>query len=302
MPKKLVILLSRQRSGTNALRSVLESHPKIHCFFEIMSYADEDLKRKESFISFAKNQCGNRYDDPDNHLTIFQEFVEVLHGMHDKEVTVIDLKYNSTHHVSARWAELHERPLFNWFQESEIPVIRLRRNNYLKVLLSEQIAFMRQQWHDTEGDDRREDLNAVLPNDSGDMEYLLHRLKKLHLEDKIIDVLFSDHDRLCQVSYSEMFPELGCSLNQQVLERLSDFLEVDYDFNTTPWSSKSVPRPLWEVITNWQQIKAALRGTQFEHFLADESMFQNAKYQEPIVESAVAFSTAADLLARVSSQ
>ena len=133
MSKKLVILLSRQRSGTNALRSVMESHPKIHCFFEIMSYADKDLNRPESFISFAKKQCGDRYDDPANHLQIFHEFVHVLHEMHDKEITVIDLKYNSTQHVSAQWTELHERPLFNWFLANDVPVIRLQRKNNLKV-------------------------------------------------------------------------------------------------------------------------------------------------------------------------
>ena len=302
MSKKLVILLSRQRSGTNALRSVLESHPKVHCFFEIMSYAESDLQRKESFISFAKNQCGDRYDDPDNHLSIFKEFVHELHGMHDKEITVIDLKYNSTHHVSARWAELHERPLFIWFQEARIPVIRLQRNNYLKVLLSDQIAGLRQQWHDRESGGRPENLNAVVPNEQGDMEYLLHRLRSLQLEDGIIDAFFSNYDYLCQVTYAEMFPELGCELHQDVLQRVSDFLEIACDFNPTPWSSKSVPRPLWEVITNWKQVSATLRGTEFEHFLADEPMFHNRNYQTPVVETSIEFSTAADLLAKVSNQ
>ncbi len=302
MPKNLVILLSRQRSGTNALRSVLESHPKIHCFFEIMSYAEKDLKRKESFISFAKNQCGDRYDDPANHLPIFQEFVQVLHAMHDKEITVIDLKYNSTHHVSAQWADLHERPLFNWFQAAEVPVIRLRRNNNLKFLLSNQIAIMRQQWHDTDEDGKPEAMNVVVPDETGDMDYLLHRLRGLQLEDWILDVDFSGYDHLCEITYSEMFPELGCALNQNVLQRVSDFLQIDCEFNPKPWSSKSVPRPLWEVIKNWRQVSAALRGTEFEHFLADEPMFQNGRFQQPVAQSPIAFSTAAELLAKFSSR
>ena len=222
--------------------------------------------------------------------------------MHDKEITVVDLKYNSTHHVSARWAELHERPLFIWFQEARIPVIRLRRNNYLKVLLSDQIAGVRQQWHDREGGGKPENLNVVVPNDQGDMEFLLHRLRSLQLEDGIIDAFFSNYDFLCPIAYSEMFPELGCVLHQDVLQRVSDFLEIDCDFNPTPWTSKSVPRPLWEVITNWRQVSAALRGTEFEHFLADEPMFQRGDYQEPVVETTIEFSTAADLLAKVSNQ
>ena len=308
MPKKLAILLSRQRSGTNALRSVLETHPKLHCFYEITSFAENDLKREESFISYAKNQCGDRYDDPDNHIEIFEEFVEVLHGLHDKEITVIDLKYNSLHHVSARWAELHERPLFTWLQGNYVPVIRLRRDNYLKVLLSDQIAQKRNQWHDLGAERgtrvKPKALDAIMPNDSADMAYLLHRIKSLQLEDGIIDSIFQNYDNLCQVTYSEMFPELGCSLSESVLERICTLLDVDFSFQTTPWTSKSVPRPLWEVITNWQQVSSTLRGTQFEHFLADETMFQGGQFQAPTVEAepAIPFSTAADLLAKLSSK
>ena len=63
-----------------------------------------------------------------------------------------------------------------------------------------------------------------------------------------------------------------------------------------------MPRPLWEVITNWKQVSATLRGTEFEHFLADEPMFHNRNYQTPVVETSIEFSTAADLLAKVSNQ
>ena len=169
-------------------------------------------------------------------------------------------------------------------------------------MLSDQIAVLRNQWHDTEEKGKPEALDAVLPNPAGDMEYLLHRLRCLQLEDTIVDATFRDYDHLCQVTYSEMFPKLGCSLSEEVLQRISAFLGVDYNFNTTPWSSKSVPRPLWEVVTNWQQVCATLRGTQFESFLADEPMFQDGSFQKSAATSSVPFSTAADLLARVESR
>ena len=145
-------------------------------------------------------------------------------------------------------------------------------------------------------------MNAELPDHDCDMEYLLHRIKKLQLEDGIVDAVFNNCDHVCNVTYSEMFPELGCSLSQSVLQRISAFLEVEYDFNTTPWSSKSVPRPLWDVVTNWQQVCAALRGTEFEHFLADEPMFQVKSSSQLTEQPPIAFSTAADLLANVSSK
>ena len=117
------------------------------------------------------------------------------------------------------------------------------------------------------------------------MEYLLRRIESFQLEDHIIDTVFRNYDHLCQVTYSEMFPELGCSLSEQVLQRISEFLQVEYNFNSTPWSSKSVPRPLWEVVSNWQEVSEALRGTQFEHLLADEPMFQDGRFQKPIAKA-----------------
>ena len=295
MQKKLVILLSRQRSGTNALRSVLESHPKIHCFNEIMSYNPSDMAREDSYIAFARQKNADRYADPDQHIHIFDDFVQQLHQMHDKDVTLIDLKYNSCHHVSARWQGLNELPLFNWIQKKGVPVLRLRRNNYLKVLVSDEIANQRNQWHDSVGD-KPAAVTTVIPNSSADMNFMMLRLKEHQLEDDIVSHAFSDYDNLCQVSYSEMFPQLGCPVSDNVLNRICGFLDLKFDFNPIPWSIKSVPRPIWEAIANWRQVKEHLTGTEFEHFLADEPMFQNHQKDN---QGSVQLSSASELLNRI---
>ena len=76
-------------------------------------------------------------------------------------------------------------------------------------------------------------MDAVVPNKEGDMEYLLHRIKCLQLEDTIVDATFRNYDHLCQITYSEMFPELGCPLNEQVMQRISklvgDRIRLRYD-------------------------------------------------------------------------
>jgi len=295
MQKKLVILLSRQRSGTNALRSVLESHPKVHCFNEIMSHNESDMARKDSYLVFARQQNADRFADPDQHINIFSDFVQILHQMHDKEITLIDLKYNSCHHVSACWKTLSEQPLFTWLTERQIPILRLCRSNYLKLMVSEVVAAIRNQWHDAAGQNP-EAVIPMLPNPSADMNVLLKRFRDWQLEDQIINNAFSDHDNICRVSYSEMFPQLGCPVSDEVLNRICGFLDIEFDFNPIPWTAKSVPRPLWESIANWQQVKEHLTGTEFEHFLADEPMFQNHQQSN---QDSLQLSTASDLLNKI---
>ena len=176
MKKQLIVLLSRQRSGTNALRAVLSSHQAIHCFGEILNCTEAGLKQPFSYFSFANKNYSPTELTSDNQLGIFEAFVEQLHEQHDKQATLIDLKYSSCHHISKLWKNLSEVPLFTWMRSNRIPVIRLRRDNYLRVSLSEARAQARQKWHDFKPGERPES-KVVLPNPKGEMRELLRRLR-----------------------------------------------------------------------------------------------------------------------------
>mgnify|MGYP000695854527 FL=1 len=139
-------------------------------------------------------------------------------------------------------------------------------------------------------------VTTVIPNRNADMNFMMLRLKEHQLEDDIVSNVFNDYDNVCEVSYSEMFPQLGCPISDNVLNRICGFLDLEFNFNPTPWSIKSVPRPLWEAIANWRQVKEHLTGTEFEHFLVDEPMFQNHQNSNG---ASVKLSTASDLLSRI---
>jgi hypothetical protein len=77
-----VFLLGRQRSGTNALRSILETHPEICCLNEVFSATDRNSEYPElhaiNFFNFV-NQQTRRVPDafcPDNHKRLFLDFLE----------------------------------------------------------------------------------------------------------------------------------------------------------------------------------------------------------------------------------
>ena len=101
-----IVVLSRQRSGTNPLRSVLESHPEIFCFNEVFNLpdrdADEPLLRESNFFTFLERYATDdvRRTMPDNHERLFLDYLEYLRCLSQKRYAVIDVKYNTTHFLA----------------------------------------------------------------------------------------------------------------------------------------------------------------------------------------------------------
>ena len=275
MKKQLIVLLSRQRSGTNALRAVLSSHQAIHCFGEVLSCADAGLKQPFSYFSFAEKNYSPEELASDNQLDIFEAFVERLHGQHDKQMTLIDLKYNSCHHISKLWKNLCEVPLFTWILRNQIPVIRLRRDNYLRVSLSEARAQARQKWHDFNPGERPA-TRIMLPNPKGEMRELLRRLRVWRLDDQIADHIFERSSNILELQYTELFPELNRPISALALAQISKFLNVKNEFTTETKFLKTEQKPLSESVANWLDVRTALEGTEFEHCLADEPMYHHS--------------------------
>ena len=58
---EFTVLLARQRSGTNALRSVLDTHPDICCFDEVFKiewrFSDDPMKRASNYFTFLEEYC-----------------------------------------------------------------------------------------------------------------------------------------------------------------------------------------------------------------------------------------------------
>lgn len=274
MSKQLIVLLSRQRSGTNAFRAVVDSHTDLHCFEEVLNPDEHYLEQDWSYFNFIRAQCAVQDLHPANQLNVFASFVDHLHNLHHKPNTLIDLKYNTCSHISANWRPLTggaSMPVFNWIKKSGLPVIRLRRNNYLRVALSNEIANLRQKWHDRTGEPI-DNTKVVLPMEG--KTGWLQQLLAWELEDQLISEHFEDYSQLLELEYAKIFPRINQSICPAALVRTAKLLGVANEFSTETWCVKSTSKPLWESIVNWQQVVAALRGTRFEWMLEDEPMYR----------------------------
>ena len=272
MSKQLLALISRQRSGTNALRAVLSSHPDIFCFEEVLNPESHYLEHEWSYFRFVQDNYTLKDLHPENHLNVWNDFLHYLHGLHDKPMTLVDLKYNTCAHVGANFISLTRLPLFAWLRQYKIPVIQLKRSNYLRVALSQEMANQRGIWHDRTGEERVNITNVHM--EMHEERYWLRQMQLWKLEDDVVTSTFEGYTKILPLEYEEIYPQIGQPINSNALEQISELFEVENRFETETWCAKSTHRPMWEAISNWQEVVEVLTDTEFEHQLQDEPMYR----------------------------
>lgn len=288
---ELVVLLARQRSGTNPLRSVLDTHPDVVCLPEVFTdhpSPDYELEVATNYASFLTERAGN---DPRSllvaadHRAYFEDFLEYLRCFSDTRVLLIDVKYNSAHHVGQYWRFLSEEPfLFTLIKEHGIRVLNLTRRNYLRYWLSEVKAHLTQRWEmfdERVVGDRRwfqnkyagraaiSDLAVHL-----DVAETLRTLELCRSENALVTASFAGYERYLELDYADLFAEIGGPVSDDALGRICDWLGLSPEFSERrPEYKKQSALPLADTIENFAELAGALRDTPFAYCLADEQLY-----------------------------
>ncbi len=271
-----VVLLARQRSGTNALRSIMESHPDIFCFNEVFSFNDhasEDAAlRAPNFFTFLTEYARGdiRRVLPDRHETLFLDFLEYLGCFSSKRYLIIDVKYNSSHFFTKPFSDNMTRPyVFDLMRARELPVLHVTRKNYLRYVLSVMKAWRSRSYALSTRDARSHSDSSIRL----DVGFLLRTLDVCHDEDSVIERAFGSYPRLLSYDYAELFPGGREPIASAFLEELSRWLGVANTFCSETEFEKQSSLPLAETIENFDEVAAALRGTKYEHCLEDEQAY-----------------------------
>ena len=276
---KFVVMLARQRSGTNALQSVLDTHPDIDCAREVFHAepdAYEHLDSEQNWFKFLelRGTAGilEILTSPSGPQRVFSDFLRHLHSQRPKRYLLLDIKYNSTHHLDGPWRDLRAEPkLFGFIRKHDLPVLQLRRRNYLRAYVSLITAERTGEWlAGRDGPERGAETFTIPP------AQLLRVLRRSSEEDELVAQSFPSEKRLT-LEYEELFPELGGLASVAELRRLARWLGIPERFQQSPpaYRKQSV-RPLPELIENWDEVAAALRGTEFEYCLRDEAPYRAA--------------------------
>ncbi|HEX5450572.1 MAG TPA: hypothetical protein VFW85_11005 [Gaiellaceae bacterium] len=273
-----VVLLSRQRSGTNALRSILDASPDVCCFNEVFSVpdrrADDTLVRESNYYVFLERYTGGSIERalPGMHERLFLDYLEYLRCLSSGVVNVIDVKYNATHALQPVWAgELGGAPfLFDVLQRHGVRVLHLTRAHHLRVLLSTQKA-RDSQIHTVRADVGETADRAV----ELDPEHTIDRFETWSREDALVARAFEGYERLLTVEYSKLFPGGGAPA-PDCLREISEWLGFKGAFVAQPSYRKQSYLSLRDSIENFDELADALRDTRFSHFLEDEPGYPSA--------------------------
>ena len=271
-----IFLLARQRSGTNSLRSVLETHPDIHCHNEVFNLADLDSTddpqlREINFFNFqAKYAQGDpRRLLPSNHEKLFLDFMEYLRCFTSKRYVMIDVKYNTTHFLTEpnKWEAAPY--LFYLIRLHGFRVINLTRRNYLRYAISTVKAEQTGVWTVPVTGGRADDRPVTL-----DLESLLRHLDACDVESRMVDDYFAGYFAYRSWEYEDAFsPETG-GVSAEFLRAIAEELGISDSFEMRTRYGKQSHLPLEETIENYDEVAAALRGTRFEYCLEDERAYR----------------------------
>jgi hypothetical protein len=273
----VVVLLARQRSGTNALRDVLDSHPDVFCLPEVFQAEPSPKARFEveanyfNFLDARRDSVKQVLTSEDAQARLFLDYLQFLGTFSEKRYVVVDIKYNSAHNIDGPWRDIGGAPtLFQFIRRNEMRVLNLTRLNYLRYYLS---------WIKTERT-RKYHLHAlgsdapVKVEDEGlavDLDDLLFRLELCQSEDRLVNRVLAGYPGYMAIEYEELFPRIGAAPSEEVLGGVAGWLGIEAEFpKNQPRYRKQSVLPLSEAITNYDEVAEALRGTEFEYVLDDE--------------------------------
>jgi hypothetical protein len=294
-PSDYIILLARQRSGTNPLRSVLEGHPEIACTEEVLNHRptpDYQLELETNYFRFLDARFeGSLLDfiSLEDQEQVFLDFLDHLRAVYDKRYLVIDIKYNSTHHLDAAWRFITEEPaLFGFVKKHGLRVVNLTRQNFLRYYVSEMKAQRSGTWDvfdEKVVGDRPWYIQQYLETGRVkvpyrdtkiqlDPEEMVATLELCRSENDVVTAAFKDYEHYITFDYQDVFPRLNSPPASAVLTGIADWLGLGDEFSEKrPQYKKQSALPLDETIENYGQVTEALRGSDFEYCLTDERMY-----------------------------
>ena len=185
-----------------------------------------------------------------------------------KSRIVLDVKYNSTHHVTDAWREMAEPTLFTLLQSQGIGVLHLTRRNLLRCLVSMLKAFESRRFHSTDGQPPADRRFSLAP------QWALKKMTAWAVEDDLVATAFDGYAFYKRIDYADLFPDARGTLDEKALADLAAWFEVPNAFSNQPTFTKLSSLPLDQTIENFEDVSAVLRGTPFEACLDDEPAYR----------------------------
>ena len=266
MSYRRFVLISHLRSGTHMVRTALDSHPAVVCQGEPFN---ANSPRLPYSLETSVEQILSHWVFPQDLPSEIKMAGFVLHLYHPGSLKAFPyLKKNER--WNSIWTILSRDP--------ELSVVFLSRRNLLLRHLSQVLARSTGFWHSWRGDmvHRTTHLESPPPKDFVDTDR--PRVPKQHLDlqrlltdfEEIRDLqsrarqLFS-HQRCHYLVYEDL-----CAAPDKAFQELQQFLGVP-QMPISPATRRLENRLLSEAVSNYDEIREGLSGTEWSSFLHETS-------------------------------
>lgn len=241
------LILGRGRTGSNLLRSLLNSHSQIVAFGELFKspetigweYPGYNKSQSLQLLSLFRN-------DP-------IKFLETeVYKTFPKQIRAVGFKIFYTHAQTDSW-----KPVWSYFKnDKNLKIIHLKRKNVLKAHLSLQKARQTGKWRNTSGS--KEEFTPL----ALDYQECLEAFTKTRALEEQYETFFEGHQKL-ELLYEDLSQDY---LTQ--MKRLQPFLDVDPE-TVQPLIYKQSAHPLSQSISNYAELKEQFQGTPWEEFFEE---------------------------------
>lgn len=224
------VILSRSRSGSNLLLTLLKSHPNIRCDTEIFARLDGRDPREILKQTFAR-----------------MPFYVLAKGFKLFYYHPLDTQSEEL------WRQLYAMP--------DLKIIHLKRRNMLDTLVSRELAEISQKWWQKDQDETRSrgpEPQLELPVDKVKTSFETTAAWQTEAEKN-----FANHDCLT-VYYEDLVKH-----RDAVFKEITDFLGVKFVPPETNLVKQN-RRKKNQVIKNFDELKNAFQGSRWASFFAEE--------------------------------
>lgn len=263
---EMICIIATGRSGTHALRSLLQQETWITCLDEVLN---PELQRKlpGSITEFLDRMLRLMPEWKMNGKTaeaLINDYFTYLQNLVLESVPLIDIKDEDLSMLDWPREKQDDRPPFlSQIMDKGYPIIRLTRRNWLAQYASQELARQTNKWVLNKGT-KIKNKSTKLKIDPirilKVLEYFENREKRFHR-------WLSDYPKIAWLHYEMLLDgyRLSSSARTEIERVVGRSLDPYFSVRTV----KQAP-PIDQLIENYDEIKVILKGTPYEKFLDAE--------------------------------
>lgn len=256
-----IVILAAPRSGTNYLRSLLNSHPDIRMFGEMFhsNWEMPQFHKADPLTADEKSALfRSRFDHPEDFL---EKYVWLAVNARRVKAIGFKLLYGQGCDSAGKKGEVWDYLLKN----NEVKIIHLKRRNILKREISLTHAMRSGQWSLKKGNNIFSTMTALCLR--------LCKIKAVYFEPKKCEEFFINNEKMI-LDYEEYFKgKQVLSIDYEDLIEFFDeniskimmFIGVDY-YPLKSSFLKQNPLPVKLSLKNFKELKNYFEGTRWESF------------------------------------